>query len=221
MCLTVQTVQFEKFPSCKTMLSFLVYATATVMNKNLTMKHQILIAICILIEMTFICYQIGDDPVFITFVKFITVCLILIPIMTASDKGASIEFEGCFRDSYKSSTQYQYLNEMRAYDQYAKYKTSECGICFDEFKFNSNSHMNRLLQCGHMYHTDCIRKNEIYAWDNHQNELLEPFGRCPLCRTHYNVNREKFKFDPNYGNHKHPMQSTWKTRDISRFLSGL
>eukprot|EP01084_Bolivina_argentea_P121276 214918_1 len=212
------------------MLSLIVYMLVTFNNKNLQLKHQILMAICMFIELTWIYYHINlNDPVFMGICKFATICAIIIPFLQLPNVGKSIEFEGCFDNKYKHSSEYKYFMKKNAHNRFKKYKLSECGICLDKFDLNNiiknirnnfNPSQLQLLQCGHLYHKPCIQENEYYCWNNQGSNLYHPYGKCPLCRIPYHSNTEKFQFNPNYFDDPYTMKNRWKRYNTFADLSG-
>ena len=220
------------------MLSFLVYTLSMLQKKTVGEKQKILMAMCIVFEVSFLYYHIGDDPFFIALVKLLAICCILLPFLRVSNRSSSIEFEGCFDDSYRSSAAYSYLTEMRAYDRYNKYNITGCGICLEDFSLNLKGNGNKgeeqeqqipaqpqpqsLLQCGHLFHADCIAENEQHQWNNRDAPLVQPFGKCPICRRGYDSIREKFQFDPDYQyqmNDVHPMPMPQRWTGHGTFLN--
>ena len=53
---------------------------------------------------------------------------------------------------------------------------NDCSICLDPL--NTNKHKITTLQCGHMFHENCI-----VQWANLNQNVME----CPLCRAKYNI----------------------------------
>ena len=158
-----------------------------------------------LFEVFFIYYNLKDDALFVSLVKFIAVCCILASFLSiANHRNPCIEFDGMLSDTYKYSTEYKYFTEMNAYKQYERYNGKECGICLDEFNFNRSNNVMSLLFCGHLFHKTCIEQNENYNWNHTQ--ICKPYAKCPLCRCKYNVTREKYQFNTNYWDSIHPLQ---------------
>ena len=205
------------------MLSFLVYALATFRNKSVANKYKALIALCILIEVSMLYYNIGDDPLFILLLKLAALCCILLPFLRVSSRTKSIEFDGCFADSYRSSAAYSYFTEMKAYRQLERFDVAKCGICLEDFVAKTRRRAKRrsLLRCGHMFHARCIEHNEQYQWNDDDSEMVIPFGKCPSCRTQYNGITEKFRFDPSHWSKVHPLQRTLPRYDRVSYLSYL
>ena len=205
------------------MLSFITYKVTRMNSKDLHLSYRckILIGIFITLEISFICYNLSNDPMFVSLVKFIVVCFILAPFLSiANHRNPSIEFEGMLSDNYKYSEEYRYFTEIEAYKQYERFNGKECGICLDQFELNyANKNSLTLLFCGHLFHKSCLKQNEDHKWK--ERHIYKPFGKCPLCRCKYDVKREKFRFNPNYWDSIHPLQRRFPSYGNFTYLSGL
>ena len=83
----------------------------------------------------------------------------------------------------------------RAYDKLQAFKIDKCSICCN--KFNFKMHKIKLLKCGHIYHEECINKNEHNRWITNKDKNYKK-SKCPLCRKKYRIIKEKFNYQHNY-----------------------
>lgn len=70
----------------------------------------------------------------------------------------------------------------------------ECPICIEEL-----GKKTRTLNCGHVFHTKCLRKNEEH---NYYIKNEKKFHQCPYCRTPYlnlNYNKDYVDFKNSLG----------------------
>jgi len=69
------------------------------------------------------------------------------------------------------------IKDRFSYEEY-RYPQSEdlgtCQICFDSLKSDNRSDVSVIKECGHMFHTDCV-KDHIHSKRS-----------CPICRTKTN-----------------------------------
>merc|ERR1712228_27718 len=75
-----------------------------------------------------------------------------------------------------------------------------CSICTEDFKeseFMDNSQSPlQILSCGHLFHRDCILKNETIRWFQGRDEWLTE-SQCPTCRNTNNVISGRHDFNHN------------------------
>ena len=125
-------------------------------------------------------------------------------------------------DSYHAAYYAPFAKEI-AYQRYRFHaEVIDCPICLDPFEEEPYS-KRVLLQCGHLFHQDCIDKWEQEQWTN--GRCIRPFSRCPCCREWYHSDVEKFEYDKDY---KHPQflqypgrvwlqESLWN-KEVSRYI---
>ena len=100
-------------------------------------------------------------------------------------------------DSYPAPYYVPFAKDV-AYQRYRLHdEVTDCPICLDSFEEVDSS--RALLQCGHLFHSDCIDKWEQEQWTN--GRCIRPFCQCPCCRRWYHSDFEKFEYDTNY---EHP-----------------
>lgn len=93
--------------------------------------------------------------------------------------------------SLYNKNQYAFLVKRGAMIRHRKFTKNDCPICQMPLK---ETESKSILQCGHLYHTQCLNEYEAFNNINHNNH----FGKCSLCREDYHYKLGKFAFNENY-----------------------
>ena len=87
------------------------------------------------------------------------------------------------------------LQRHMAYDALKSFEHDVCVICRNKFDFKMDR--IKILQCGHIYHEECINKNEHFRWITNKDKNYEK-SRCPIGKRKYRIISEKFNYQHNY-----------------------
>ena len=120
--------------------------------------------------------------------------------------------------TWESSPEYRHFKKLEAYKSYYQFSTqNECPICLQNMSQTSSL---RLLHCGHLFHTKCVKHYERNLWRNNDIDNPEnnepnnfnlnvshfPYSQCAICRGLYHYKRQKFKYCPSFWDSLHPLQ---------------
>ena len=105
-------------------------------------------------------------------------------------------------DYYLKSGQYQddyiYYAKCHAYKKSFKYDNTMCSICYGNYADDEMDFSRKLLHCGHIYHKECLARNERYQWNHDEKPFNHPMSECSLCRMQYNASTQKFDYEQDY-----------------------
>ena len=92
---------------------------------------------------------------------------------------------------------YMYYQEITANGRFLQLnEQTMCTICRNNYVDDPMVYDKSLLDCGHLFHTKCIRFNENYHWKH--NIFQHSMSRCPQDQFRYHAPSQRYDYDENY-----------------------
>ena len=100
-------------------------------------------------------------------------------------------------NSSKYGEDYMYYQKIVSYGGFTLMEDQLiCAICHNEYIDDDMVYDKQLLHCGHLYHKECLHRNEGYQWKN--NKFKYSQSECAHCRAPYHTHSQKFDFDEHF-----------------------